>query len=583
MKYLVRYIKPYRFFIGLTVFIKFIAAIVELLLPKLMAHIIDVVVPAERAAIGAGGKLSESVLSIVALGAVMLACALLALAGNIIANAMSAKSSAEITQAIRRDLFRKTNALSARQVDTFTVSSLISRLTSDSYHVNEVLALTQRMGIRAPILLIGGMLLTLTLDPVLTLVLVATLPLIVLITVLVTKRSVPIYRSEQETLDTLVRVVQENASGVRVIKALSKSEYEKERFCAVSAELSRKECRAGSLMSLTNPLTSLVLNLGFCAVLIVGAFRVSGGHTEGGSLLAFLTYFTIILNAMLGITRIFVRWSRGLASAARISEVLTSEADMPILELPAVRSDAHIVFENVTFSYNGVEPNVEGISFSLCAGQTLGIIGATGSGKSTLVSLLVRFYDPDSGRILIGGRDIRSIPTDELRSKFGVVFQSDFIVGTDIRENIDFYRELDDGAIASAAADAQAAEFIAGFEDGYAREVTSRGTNLSGGQKQRLLVARALAAAPEILILDDSSSALDYKTDMLMRRAIRERHGDTTTVIVAQRVSAIMHADLILVLDDGRIVAAGTHGELMRSSELYRAIERVQMGGGTDA
>ncbi len=583
MKHLLKYIRPYRVFIGLTVLIKFIAAISELILPKLMAHIIDKVVPAERLDIDAGGALSDSVLTIVGFGALMLLFAVLALVGNICANAMSAKSSAEITQHIRRDLFRKTNVLSARQVDGFTVSSLISRLTSDSYHVNEVLAMTQRMGIRAPILLIGGILLTLTLDPVLTLVLVATLPFIILVTFAVTRRSIPIYKSEQETLDELVRVVQENASGVRVIKALSKSEYEKERFCEVSSELSRKECRAGRLMSLTNPLTSLILNLGFCVVLVVGALRVSGGHTKPGSILAFLTYFTIILNAMLGITRIFVRWSRGFASAARISEVLRAEQDMPILDLPAAETDGHVTFEDVTFSYNGAVPNAEHISFSLQAGQTLGIIGATGSGKSTLISLLVRFYDADSGRICIGGRDVRSIPTDELRRKFGVVFQNDFIVGTDIRENIDFYRGLSDEAIASAAADAQAAEFISDFEDGYGRSVTSRGTNLSGGQKQRLLVARALAAAPEILILDDSSSALDYKTDMLMRRAIRERHRGTTTVIVAQRVSAIRHADLILVMDDGRVVASGTHEELMRSSEIYRSIERVQMGGEANA
>lgn len=582
MKRLLTYIRPYSWFITLTVFIKFLATLVELFLPKLMAEIIDNVVPAEREAIANGGSTADGIKTILWYSLAMIACAFLALAGNMIANGMASKSSADITRNVRRDLFRRTTALSARQVDRFTVSSLISRLTSDSYHINEVLAMTQRMGIRAPILLIGGMMMTMTLDPILTLVLVATLPLIIFTVAFVTWRSIPIYKSEQETLDEMVRVVQENAGGVRVIKALSKSDYEKERFCGVSAELSRKERRAGKLMATSNPLTSLILNLGFCVVLVVGAYRVSAGKTEPGSILAFLTYFTIILNAMMSVTRIFVRWSRGLASAQRISEVLESKEDMPILELPAQDEDAHIVFDGVSFSYNGVETNLEDLSFSLGRGETLGIIGATGSGKSTLISLLVRFYDPDSGSIRIGGRDVRSIPTDELRAKFGVVFQNDFIVGTDIRENVDFYRGLSDESLDTAAKDAQAAEFIEAAENKWARTVTSRGTNLSGGQKQRLLVARALAAKPEILILDDSSSALDYKTDMQMRRAIREHHGKTTTVIVAQRVSAIKHANQILVLDDGVVVGRGTHETLMRDSEIYRSIAEVQMGGEVD-
>lgn len=582
MKKLFKYILPYRMMISFTLILKLVAAIAELFLPKIMAFIIDELVPAERAAIEAGGSASAGVRHIVLYGLVMLAFALLALVGNIVANCLATRSAAEITQRIRADLFRKTTALSARQVDRMTVSSLISRLTSDSYYVNEVLAMTQRMGIRAPVLLVGGLLLTLTLDPVLTLVLAAVLPLIVLVVTLVTKRSIPIYKDEQETLDEMVRVVQENAAGVRVIKALSKAEHEKERFCRVSGELSKRESRAGRLMSLTNPLTSLILNLGFCVVLVVGAYRVASGDAKSGMILAFLTYFTIILNAMLGITRIFVRWSRGIASAGRIGEVLAQEEDMPVIPSEPVKTDDHITFENVSFSYNRIETNLDSLSFSLGRGQTLGIIGATGSGKSTLISLLVRFYDTDSGTIRIDGRDIRSIPVAELRSKLGVVFQNDFLVGTDIRENIDFYRGRSDREIEEAAAAAQASEFIEASEEGYARPVTSRGTNLSGGQKQRLLVARALAGDPEILILDDSSSALDYKTDMLMRRAIRERNRDTTTIIVAQRVSAIRHADLILVLDDGRVIGRGTHDELMRDCEIYRSIGKMQMGGEAD-
>ncbi len=583
MRYLFRYIRPYRVFILLTFLLKFVSSVVELFLPRLMAYIIDVAVPAARAAIDAGGSIREGYLDILGCGGVMLACALVALFGNMLANGMAAKSSAEITRNIRRDLFRKTAELAPADVDRLTTPSLISRLTSDSYYINELLGMTQRMGVRAPILLFGGLLLTLSLDGYLTLVLAAALPLIFLTVTVITKRSIPIYREEQEDLDTLTRIVRENASGVRVIRALSKTEHEEARFCRASEALSAKEKQAGRLMSLSSPITSLILNLGFCAVLLVGARRVSAGETEPGAVLAFLTYFTLILNATIGISRIFVRWSRGFASAARIREVLTTEQALPISEREPAGTDAHILFDDVTFSYNGVEPNLSHVSFSLGRGQSLGIIGATGSGKSTLLALLERFYDPDEGRICIDGVDIRSLSREELASKFGAVFQNDFILGTDVGENVSFFRDVGEEAVSRALRDAQAEDFVMADPEGLRRPVTARGSNLSGGQKQRLLVARALADDPEILLLDDASSALDYATDVRMRRAIRASHGNTTTVIVAQRVSTVRSCDLILVLDDGAVVGRGSHSELLATCPIYRSIAEVQMGGEGDA
>ena len=287
---------------------------------------------------------------------------------------------------------------------------------------------------------------------------------------------------------------------------------------------------------------------------------------------------------MLGITRIFVMWSKGAASAKRVANVLAEPEDLSVLlsEEETPENAPHIEFRNVSFSYTGVGKNVENLSFKLERGQTLGILGATGSGKSTIVNLLLRLYDPDEGQILIDGRDIRTIPAEELRAKFGVVFQNDFVTEGTVADNIRFFRDLPDDALHSAAEDAQAAGFIAEKEGGMEAEVMVRGNNLSGGQKQRLLIARALAADPEILVLDDASSALDYRTDAQLRSALRKNYRDTTTVLIAQRISSLRHADLILVLEDGGILGAGSHDTLMDSCEEYRMIAHTQMGDGKE-
>ena len=566
-----QYLRPYWGFIFLTVLIKLLGAVLELLIPYLMEVMIDYKVPA--------GLLREIYLY----GGLMILCALGSLGCNVLANRMSAISSGRTTKALRHDLFQRLQNLSARQMDDLTVSSAESRLTSDTYNVNQFLARIQRMGIRAPILLIGGISMMLAMDAVLSLVLIALLPIIAVVVYLVTKTSVPMYTKQQGVLDRVVRVVQENITGIRVIKALSKTEYEKQRFEGVNEELSDVGFRAGMITGVTNPVASLVLRLGLTLVVLVGAYRVHDGVMEPGVIVAFLQYFTMILNAMLGVTRVFVMWSKGEASAKRIARVLDTEEDLQVLPLEeAVPEEApHIEFENVTFSYTGVGTNLENLSFRLNRGQTLGILGPTGSGKSTILNLLLRLYDPDSGTVRIDGQDIRTIPYETLRKKFGVVFQNDFITEGTIGHNIRFFREIGHKAVEAAAKNAQA-HFIEEKEGGMEAEVVVRGNNLSGGQKQRLLIARALAADPEILVLDDASSALDYATDAALRQALRQNHRHTTTVVVAQRISSLRHADLILVLQDGQVIGAGNHEALMESCQEYRIIAHTQMGDGKE-
>ena len=569
MKYIVYYIRPHlkRMFGGLG--IKFLGTIMDLLLPYILAHIIDNVVP------------TESIPKIVLWGVLMIFCSLVCLWGNVTANRIASAVARDAARDVRHDLFSRILYLSCHEVDTFSIPSLESRLTSDTYNVHHMLGMMQRLGVRAPILLIGGILVTAYMEPVLTLVMVAVLPLITLVVWKISAKGIPLYTKTQTAVDNMIRIVRENAQGVRVIKALSKTEYERNRYDAANEALVKCETTAGVTMAATNPLMTVFLNLGLTAVIFVGAFRVNAGVSQPGKIMAFISYFTLISNAMLSITRMFVMYSKGIASANRIGEVLDTPVDVEELEKEQRTGDDYLVFDHVSFSYNGVKDNLSDISFSVPEGGTLGVIGATGAGKSTLLQLLMRFYDVNAGEIRVGGRDIRSIPEGELREKFGVALQNDFIYEDTVAENIRIGREnLTDDDLRRAAADAQALEFIEGFEEGFDYMLTTKGTNISGGQKQRLLIARALAGKPEILVLDDASSALDYKTDARLRRALREHCPETkATVLIAQRISAVMHADRILVLDEGRIIGAGTHEELLDTCPVYREISDSQLGG----
>ncbi|MFA5007148.1 MAG: ABC transporter ATP-binding protein [Candidatus Izemoplasmatales bacterium] len=566
MKRVWGFVRPHLPVMSLQIFIKFAATVIELFLPWMLSTILDDAVP------------SGDMNAVFLWGALMVLCSALALVGNIVANRMSTKISRDITERLRHDLFERVSALSCAQTDRFTIPSLISRLTSDTYNVHTMIDRMQRLGIRAPIILLGGIFVSLTLEPMLTLVLVGTLPLLSLVVWYVSKRGIPRYTETQVAFDQLVRKVQENMTGVRVIKALSKTEYEKERFDEANRRLIRKDQRAGNLMAITNPAMNVLLNVGLSLVIVVGAFRVDAGVSQPGTIIAFLSYFALILNALMMVSRLFMMYSKGAASARRIAEVLDAPDTMATAERDHEDGEDHIVFRHVDFSYNKIQNNLSDVSFALKRGQTLGVIGPTGSGKTTLLQLLLRFYDPDRGEIRIDGDRLDGMPTEVLHTKFGVVFQNDFLFADTIRENIDFGRALGDEQIVAAAKTAQA-DFIAERPEGLDHVLTVKGANLSGGQKQRLLIARALAAHPEILLLDDCSSALDYKTDAALRRALSKEYGDTTSIIVTQRVSTIKNADAILVLDEGKAIGYGTHRELLSSCASYREIYEVQMGG----
>lgn len=566
MKLILRYLKPLAGTMAFGLSVKVFATLMELSLPYILSYILDSVVPIGQVA------------PILIWGGAMVFAALMAMLGNVIANRNAAKVAKIAARQIRHDLFDATMHLSSRQVDAFTVPSLESRLTSDTYNVHHFIGMMQRVGIRAPILLIGGICITLFLDWRLSLILLAVLPLIGVSVFFITMRGLPLYRKNQQAVDGMVRVVREDCQGVRVIKALSKEDFEARRFDAANGKLVTAERRAGVTMAASQPVMNFFLNLGLVAVIVCGAYFVNGGLSKPGRIIAFIQYFTLMSTAMTTVTRIFVQYTKSLASANRIGEVLSAADHHRTSAEPLRTGESYLVFDNVSFSYNGKKDNLSHVSFTLPKGGTLGIIGATGSGKTTLLQLLMRFYDADSGSIYIGGRNLYSYPEEELRALFGVVMQNDFISADTVEENIRFGRKISDEAVRRAAELAQASEFIEAFEDGYSHELTAKGTNVSGGQKQRILVARALAGNPDILVLDDASSALDYKTDAALRRAIRE-HTHATTVVVAQRVSSVRSADLILVLEHGRIIGSGTHDELMEHCPVYREISESQMGG----
>ena len=570
MQKLLKYINPFWGMILLGLALKFVATYLELQIPKLMQIVLDEKVPA--------GQEEEIYL----LGGLMVVCCLVAVVMSITANRMGSKAAGKITRKLRHDLFDKLQHLSPRQMDAVTVPSAVSRLTSDSYNVNNLIVRIQRIGVRAPILLIGGIFSMMTMDVPLALILVALLPFIAIVVYVVTKKSVPLHRKTHELQDKIVMISQENITGVRVIKALSKTEYEKSRFDRAVEDRNAVSLKAQKITGISGPLTTLILNLGLTVLVVVGAYRVNSGNIGAGVIVAFLQYFVMILNATVSVTRIIIMCATAQASANRIAEIMELPEDMVCLpETEAETDPPHIAFREVTFSYSGKGNNLENLSFSLQKGQTMGILGATGSGKSTILKILLRLYDVSAGAIFIDGRDIRTIPNKELRKKYGVVFQNDFVKMTTIGENIRYYRDIPDEALLAALRDAQAADFVE-EKGGLDGEVDIRGNNLSGGQKQRLLISRALAGKPEILILDDASSALDYKTDANLRRALRQNYRESKKIIVAQRISSLRHADLILVMDDGVVIGAGNHETLMETCEEYQMIAKAQMGDGEE-
>ena len=568
MKLILNYLRPYRSQVTIGVIIKFLGTMMELVLPWTLAYILDHVIP------------QKDPHKILLWGGVMLLASAFALWANIIANRMVSKTAKNTTKHIRDDLFKKISYLDTTQIEEVSVSSLVSRVTTDSYNIHLTLGVMLRMGIRAPILLIGGILITTTLDPVLTLVLVAVMPIIFVVVTHISKKGVPLFSKLQTKVDQLVLTVRENVTGSRVIKALSKEAYERNRFEQVNQSLVNAETKANVTLAASPALLDLFLNLGLTLVIIVSAYRVNAGLTQPGVIVAFLTYFTIILNAMLSITRIFVLYSRGLASAKRINDVLRKKPTLVPGTLEQRKESAtKLRFDHVTFAYPDAATAIEDVSFNLAAGETLGIMGATGSGKTTIASLILRLYDRSSGQILLDGQDIKHYSLDALHQKIGAVLQKDVLFADTIRENILFGRAFSEEQVQQAIDDAQAREFIDKLAEGLDYHLEAKGQNLSGGQKQRVLLTRALIGQPDLLILDDSSSALDYHTDANLRKALRTHFAATTKILIAQRISSIQHADKILLLEKGKMIGYGSHEELLADNSTYQTIYHGQIGG----
>nr|WP_325257709.1 ABC transporter ATP-binding protein [uncultured Oscillibacter sp.] len=568
MKTILSYLRPHAPRVAVGVTVKFTAAVLELLLPLLLAHIIDDCVPAgDLAAIrrAGGGML------LMAFGAAF--C-------NITANRMAAWVSMEMTRRLRRDLYRRTLLLSQAQQDRLSVSSLVSRLTNDTYNVHQMFDKIQRGGIRAPMLVLGGLALTFLQAPSLALVQLAVCGATFLSIWLVTRRGIPRYAKAQEAVDTVVRVIRENASGVRVIKALACQERERQRFAGASQSARQAEETAGQIMAAANPLSDFLLNLGLVLVVLAGAALVDRGRLASGQIVAFLSYFTLIQTATLGLAKLFVKFSKGVASARRIEEVLLTPEGQPVRTAEtAGRPGPELGMEHVSFSYLGVEKDLDGANFSLNKGETLGVLGPTGAGKTTLLSLLLRLYDADEGVVWVSGEDVSTLSRTALRGRFGAVFQNETLLNDSVYENISFLRNLPRKEVAAAAKTAQAWAFIQALPEGLDTRLDIRGANLSGGQRQRLLIARALAGRPGILVLDSADSALDYRTAAALHAAIRRDCPGVTLVVISERVASLREADRILVLEDGVIAAQGRHDQLLETCRRYRRMAELQMGG----
>ena len=584
MRFLWKYLKKYaRRIIGV-MGIKLSGTVLELLIPYVMEHLIDHVVP------------TKQILSVLQWGLAMIALAIGVRMLNVTANRLSVRTAKETAWEVRRDLFHTALNLSGKQMDEVGLPSLISRMTSDSYNVQNFIRFVQTMGVRAPIMLVGGIAITLTMDVGLASILCIMAPIMIALVVFISMKGIPLYDRVQRGMDDIVRVMRENITGIRVVKALSREPYEIKRFSAANAETARRDIKAGMIMAMPGPIVTLFLNVGLTLVVLLGARRVNDGVTEPGVILAFLTYFNMVLMGVMGLNRFFMMLSKANASASRIGQVVeTEEALPPLPDSQAAHTDrpGYIVFDHVSFSYDsGAETAADGagfagshrqkcledIDFAIPYGGTLGVIGATGAGKTSIVNLLMRFYDPQEGHVFVDGRDVRTYDRDELHGKFGVVFQNDVVFADTVRENIAFGRDVSDEALRFAARDAMAQEFVESYEDAYEHRAVIHGANFSGGQKQRLLIARALAAKPEILVLDDSSSALDYRTDAGVRKAIRENYAPAATIVIAQRVSSIRALDQIIVLDEGKVIGCGTHEALLSSCPAYREIHETQMG-----
>lgn len=574
-----RYLKPYWLFALLCPLAMILEVSMDLLQPTLMSDIVDNGILGDAAA-------DENLRYVLITGLKMLVFSLIGCFGGIASAAFGTAAAQKMGNDLRKDAFAKVMHMSFQQTDKFTTGSLVTRLTNDITAIQEFVAMSLRMFVRTGMQFIGGIAVILTLNVNFGIVLVISLPVQLIAVAIIMKKASPLFSIVQSRLDKVNSVVQENVSGARVVKAFTREEYEINRFDNANTDLMTTNLKVQKLLATLNPILMIIMNASVIAIIMIGGFQVEAKAMQVGEVMAAVTYITQILMSVMMVGMMFQQVSRSAASMKRVNEVLSTN---PVISDGHKSADSDnsgtVEFRNVGFSYPGSsgKPVLSGIDLKVGKGQMIAILGSTGCGKTSLVNLVPRFYDSTNGDVLVDGVNVKDYDVDTLRSKIGVVLQKSELFSGTVAENIRWGCETaTDEEVKTAAKIAQAEEFIDGFNDGYDTMISEKGASLSGGQKQRMAIARAIIKKPEILIFDDSTSALDLSTEAKLHKALRENLSGVTVIMIAQRIASVMRADKIAVLENGSICAFGTHKELMESSSVYRDIYYSQMKQGEE-
>ncbi|MEG0014312.1 MAG: ABC transporter ATP-binding protein [Cellulosilyticaceae bacterium] len=566
---LAKFLKPYTGFLILALVLLFLQSIATLFLPKLMSQIVDV------------GITNSDITYILRIGMLMLLVALLGSIFTVVANLFSSKIAIGLSSDLRKTLFTKVESFSLSEFNKIGTASLITRTTNDVTQIQQLVLVALRIMVTAPLMVIGGILMALTTNLELSITLLLSIPILLLVILVVGKKGIPLFKAMQDKLDKVNLILRENLTGTRVIRAFNKIDYEEKRFNVSNLDLTDNAIKVNKIIATLMPSMMVILNLTTVAVLWFGGIKVDQGYLEVGNLIAFVQYVMQIMMSLVMLTMMFIIIPRASASAVRINEILDLNFEIADKSdsVMSTTQTGYVIFKDVSFLFPGSEePALSHISFATKPGQTTAIIGGTGSGKTTLIELIPRFHDVSSGEVLVDGVNVRDLSQETLRSKIGFVPQKAILFSGSIKNNLCYGKEdATDAEIHHALEVAQASEFVSDMPEGIDSFIAQGGANVSGGQKQRLSIARALIRKPEIYLFDDSFSALDFKTDAALRKALHHETGDASVIIVAQRISSIMDADQIIVLHEGQTVGIGTHKELLSNCPIYKEIALSQL------
>ena len=573
MKFLRKYLSKFKKEIIVAPLFKFIETCTEIIIPMLIAQMIDV------------GVVNRDKSFVFTFGAIVIALYIVGFCCAFVCQKLSARAQAGIGKDMRYDIYSHINTFSHNELDKFGTATINNRITHDVERVQNAIGIFMRLVMRTPFLLIGSIVMAMLIDMKLSLIFVIVAPIIVAIVMIIMKKTVPLYDKTQKDLDNVSNITRENLQGSRVIRAFNKQTSENNRFALATKQLRKSSIRVTKVSTLLNPLTSITINLAIVVVLWYGGFEVSFGGLKQGQIIAFINYLTQISQSLVSLANIIIAFIKAINCSKRINEVLktTPTIASPVnIEInrkqDGILSDYAVEYNNVTFTYKDAEkPAFSGLNLKVARGETVGIIGGTGSGKSSVTYLIPRFYDATEGVVKVDGVDVREYSLLDLRCKIGIVPQKSVLFSGTLRENMQWQKsDATDEEIMRAIEIAQAGDFVKALDGGLDYKVQAGGKNFSGGQRQRLAIARALVDSPQILILDDSSSALDFATDFNLRKAIKENTNNMTVFIVSQRINSIRNADKIVVLDKGKIVGIGTHKELIENCKVYSEINSSQ-------